>query len=76
MVLNEKKLKYKSHIVELMPEMEVHQPWFIRINPEGAIPVLNDGVKIIPDSSRIVDYLEDNFSNGTISFYVFDIRRN
>lgn len=37
----------------------------MKLNPKGEVPVLKDGVKIIPDSTRIIDYLEDNFSNGS-----------
>ncbi|XP_046397159.1 ganglioside-induced differentiation-associated protein 1 isoform X2 [Ischnura elegans] len=63
MALHEKKLDFKSHIV-MIRKGEQYQPWFLQINPRGEVPVLKDGVKIIPDSSRIIEYLEDNFSNG------------
>ncbi|KAK7865427.1 hypothetical protein R5R35_012791 [Gryllus longicercus] len=64
LALHEKKLPYKSHIVNLI-KGEQYQPWFLHINPRGEVPVLKDGIKIIPDSGRIIDYLEDNFSNGS-----------
>jgi glutathione S-transferase len=63
MALHEKKLPFKEHIINLT-KGEQYQPWFLRINPRGEVPVLKDGVKVIPDSGRILDYLEDNFSNG------------
>ncbi|XP_066991991.2 ganglioside-induced differentiation-associated protein 1 [Anabrus simplex] len=63
MALHEKKLPFKSHIVNLT-KGEQFQPWFLQINPRGEVPVLKDGFKVIPDSSRILEYLEDNFSNG------------
>ncbi|XP_049777453.1 ganglioside-induced differentiation-associated protein 1 [Schistocerca cancellata] len=63
MALYEKKLPFKSSIVNIT-KGEQFEPWFLHINPRGEIPVLQDGVKIIPDSGRILDYLEDNFSNG------------
>jgi glutathione S-transferase len=66
MALHEKKLPYKEHIINLT-KGEQYQPWFLRINPRGEVPVLKDGVKVIPDSGRILDYLEDNFSNGLYS---------
>ncbi|KAG8180090.1 hypothetical protein JTE90_027870 [Oedothorax gibbosus] len=61
--LNEKKIKYKSRLVDLNIGEQL-EPWFIKLNPKSEVPVLQDGVKIIPDSRRIIDYLEDNFSNG------------
>ncbi|XP_014271167.1 ganglioside-induced differentiation-associated protein 1 isoform X2 [Halyomorpha halys] len=61
--LFEKKLPFKQSVVDITSG-ENYKPWFLDINPRGEVPVLKDGVKIIPDSSRIIDYLEDNFSNG------------
>ncbi|KFM61331.1 Ganglioside-induced differentiation-associated protein 1, partial [Stegodyphus mimosarum] len=61
--LHEKKLKFKSQIVDLY-HGEHFEPWFLKLNPKCEVPVLKDGVKIIPDSRRIIDYIEDNFSNG------------
>lgn len=63
MALYEKRVPFKSRVVSL-PTREQYEPWFLRLNPSGEVPVLTDGVKIIPDSVRIVEYLEDNFSNG------------
>jgi len=68
MALHEKNLPYKEHIINLT-KGEQYQPWFLRINPRGEVPVLKDGVKVIPDSGRILDYLEDNFSNGVYSLW-------
>ncbi|XP_022187896.1 ganglioside-induced differentiation-associated protein 1 [Nilaparvata lugens] len=63
MAMNEKKLKFEIAPVDITKGVQ-YEPWFLEINPRGEVPVLKDGIKIIPDSSRIIDYLEDNFSNG------------
>lgn len=63
MALYEKRVPFKSQVVSLLAK-EQYEPWFLRLNPRGEVPVLTDGVKVIPDSVRIVEYLEDNFSNG------------
>uniref|UniRef100_T1J4A2 GST N-terminal domain-containing protein n=1 Tax=Strigamia maritima TaxID=126957 RepID=T1J4A2_STRMM len=44
--LMEKHLPFKSHIIQL-PKFEQYEPWFIRLNPKGEVPVLRDGVKAI-----------------------------
>ncbi|XP_066148080.1 ganglioside-induced differentiation-associated protein 1 isoform X2 [Euwallacea fornicatus] len=62
MALYEKHLPFTPHSIELTGEQ--YQPWFLQINPKGEVPVLQDTGKIISDSARIIDYLEDNFSNG------------
>ncbi|GIY67768.1 ganglioside-induced differentiation-associated protein 1 [Caerostris extrusa] len=63
--LHEKKLKFKSQIIDLY-RGEQYEQWFLKINAKCEVPVLKDGVKIIPDSRRIIDYIEDNFSNGNV----------
>ncbi|XP_063915223.1 ganglioside-induced differentiation-associated protein 1 isoform X2 [Zophobas morio] len=63
MALHEKNLPFDSKIINLI-KSEQYQPWFLYLNPRGEVPVLQDTGKIIPDSARIIEYLEDNFSNG------------
>lgn len=65
LALFEKNLPFKHHVVDITKD-ENYKPWFLEINPRGEVPVLKDGMKIIPDSARIIDYLEDNFSNGNV----------
>lgn len=63
MTLLEKRLNFKTHLVNL-PSNQQYESWFLDINPLGEVPVLVDGIKTIPDSKRIIQYVEDNFSNG------------
>lgn len=65
MALHEKRLNFESIIVNIMKGAQ-YERWFLRVNPRGEVPVLQDDAKIIPDSNRIIDYLEDNFSNGEL----------
>ena len=58
--LREKGLAFESAYVDLH-RFEQHQPWFLAINPEGQVPVLeHDGV-IVTHSTVINEYLEDAF---------------
>jgi len=61
--LHEKGLSFDHKLVSLY-KGEQYSPEYLRLNPNGQVPTLQDGVKIIPDSSAIIEYLEDNFSNG------------
>lgn len=63
MALHEKNLRFESCLVDIVKGVQ-YQPWFLNVNPKGEVPVLSDTGKTIPDSNRIIDYLEDNFSNG------------
>uniref|UniRef100_A0A146L7G2 Ganglioside-induced differentiation-associated protein 1 n=1 Tax=Lygus hesperus TaxID=30085 RepID=A0A146L7G2_LYGHE len=63
LALNEKKLSFQSHVIDITKGKQ-YDTWYLeKINPRGEVPVLNDTTKLIPDSARIIDYLEDNFSN-------------
>jgi glutathione S-transferase len=58
--LLEKGLPFQSVHVDLH-KFEQHEPWFLAINPEGQVPVLeHDGV-IITHATVINEYLEDAF---------------
>jgi len=60
--LKEKGLAYESIYVDLH-KFEQHQPWFVAINPEGQVPVLDHDGTIITHTTVINEYLEDAFPN-------------
>ncbi|XP_073968783.1 ganglioside-induced differentiation-associated protein 1-like isoform X3 [Rhodnius prolixus] len=61
MALIEKGLKYRTHLVNIA-NGEQYQDWFLKINPRGEVPVIQDGENIVPDSLRIINYLEDKYT--------------
>jgi glutathione S-transferase len=58
--LLEKGLPYQSVYVDLH-KFEQHEPWFLAINPEGQVPVLDHDGVIITHAAVINEYLEDVF---------------
>lgn len=60
--LHEKNLTFTPKIVDITNN-EQHQPWFLKLNPKGQVPVLQCGEKIIPDSAAILEFLEEQFTN-------------
>ncbi|HEY7378643.1 MAG TPA: glutathione S-transferase family protein, partial [Steroidobacteraceae bacterium] len=58
--LKEKGIEYTSHYLNLL-EFEQHEPWFVAINPEGQVPVLDHDGVIITHTTVINEYLEDAF---------------
>ena len=58
--LIEKGLPYQSIYVDLH-KFEQHEPWFLAINPEGQVPVLDHDGAIITHTTVINEYLEDVF---------------
>ena len=60
MSLCEKQLPYKHVIVSLF-DCEMYEPWYMKINSKGQVPVLQDGDDYIPDSGRIAEYLDNTY---------------
>jgi glutathione S-transferase len=60
--LIEKGLAFESIYVDLH-KFEQHSDWFVAINPEGQVPVLDHDGNIITHTTVINEYLEDVFSD-------------
>jgi glutathione S-transferase len=58
--LKEKGLEFESIYVDLH-KFEQHSEWFIAINPEGQVPVLDHDGVLITHTTVINEYLEDVF---------------
>ena len=58
--LKEKGLAYESVYVDLH-KFEQHSGWFVAINPEGQVPVLDHDGTIVTHTTVINEYLEDAF---------------
>lgn len=61
--LFEKGLAFDSVYVNLH-KFEQHEPWFIGINPEGQVPVLDHDGVIVTHTTVINEYLEDAFPDA------------
>lgn len=61
--LFEKQLPFESIYVNLH-KFEQHEPWFLAINPEGQVPVLDHDGTIVTHSTVINEYLEDAFPDA------------
>ena len=71
-MIAEKGLKCEEHDVSL-PLSEHNEPWFMRLNASGEVPVLIHRENIICDATQIIDYLEETFVNGNVTtLYIFN----
>jgi glutathione S-transferase len=61
--LKEKGLAFESIYVDLH-KFEQHSAWFVAINPEGQVPVLDHDGVIITHTTVINEYLEDAFPDA------------
>lgn len=67
MALYEKNIEFEPLIVDII-RGEQYSSWFLEINPRGEIPVLKVSNQVIPDSTRILDYLEFYLDPGLIVY--------
>jgi glutathione S-transferase len=63
--LIEKGLAFESIYVDLH-KFEQHSDWFVAINPEGQVPVLDHDGNIITHTTVINEYLEDVFPDAPL----------
>jgi glutathione S-transferase len=61
--LKEKRLDFESRYVDLH-KFEQHSEWFVAINPEGQVPVLDHDGTIITHTTVVNEYLEDAFPDA------------
>ncbi|NJL22561.1 MAG: glutathione S-transferase family protein [Leptolyngbyaceae cyanobacterium SM1_3_5] len=60
LVLAEKELQWKSHLVNLLT-FENLQPSYMQLNPKGVVPTLLHEGRVITDSVTIIRYLNEQF---------------
>lgn len=58
--LIEKNISFTKYEVDVAND-EHFSEWFLELNHRGELPVLQRGLLVIPGSSRILDYLEENY---------------
>jgi glutathione S-transferase len=58
--LGEKNLEWSGHELNLRTG-DQHRPEFLRLNPKGVVPVLVHDRHVIPESTIIMEYLEEAF---------------
>jgi len=63
MALHQMQIRFRQKMVDIHKGKQFTEP-FLALNPKGEVPVLVDDVRVIPGSGKIIEYLEDNFSNG------------
>ena len=60
--LKEKGVDFVSHLIDIQA-FEQHEPWFLKINPDGQVPVLVHDGTAITESTVINEYLDQVFPN-------------
>lgn len=61
--LYEKGIKFTAYEVDIT-NGEQYSKWFLAMNPKAEVPVLKHDTLLVPESGRIISYLEENFPDG------------
>jgi glutathione S-transferase len=59
--LTEKGIAFTSRYVDIL-KFEQHEPWFVKINRNGQVPVLMHDGRVVTESTVINEYLDDVFA--------------
>ena len=59
-MLVEKGIPYENRSV-VFDKYETYEPWYLKMNPQGQVPMLKHKDKIVYDSKDIMAYLDKTF---------------
>jgi hypothetical protein len=60
LTLAEKGVEYRSHYLDLL-KFDQHQPEYLKINPDGTIPALVHGSRVLTESTPMTEYIDEQF---------------
>jgi glutathione S-transferase len=63
--LLEKGLRWRSRPIDL-EHMEQKSPWYLALNPNGIVPTLQHGARVVWESNVITEYVDDVFPGPTL----------
>jgi hypothetical protein len=68
--LSEKKIKWKSHPIDLLKQEHILDETYKYIHPRGIVPALKDVEVIICNSTEIMEYILKNISLNQMFFLI------
>jgi glutathione S-transferase/GST-like protein len=60
LALMEKGVAFNSHYLDLL-KFDQHQPEYLAINPQGTIPAMVHGERVLTESTAIMEYVDEAF---------------
>jgi glutathione S-transferase/GST-like protein len=60
LALAEKGVEFESHYIDLL-KFDQHQPEYLKINPDGTIPAMVHGDRVLIESTPMMEYVDDEF---------------
>jgi len=60
LALMEKDVPFHSHYIDLL-NFDQHKPEYLAINPQGTIPAMKHGDRVLTESTAIMEYIDEAF---------------
>ena len=60
LALAEKGVAFDSHYIDML-EFDQHKPGYLAVNPQGTIPAMIHGDKVLTESTAIMEYVDEAF---------------
>ena len=67
LALEEKGVEYDRQTVDIIETAEQFEPWYTALNPRAVVPTLVIDGKVITDTVRIVNYIDDVFDGPALT---------
>ena len=61
LALAEKGVPFESHYLDLL-KFDQHEPEYLQVNPDGTIPALVHGARVLTESTPMMEYVDDEFA--------------
>jgi GSH-dependent disulfide-bond oxidoreductase len=61
LALMEKGVAFDSHYIDML-QFDQHKPDYLAINPQGTIPAMTHGARVLTESTAIMEYVDEAFS--------------
>ncbi|RKF20670.1 glutathione S-transferase family protein [Altericroceibacterium spongiae] len=61
LALMEKGVSFQSHYINML-EFDQHKPDYLAINPQGTIPAMTHGDRVLTESTAIMEYVNEEFA--------------
>jgi GST-like protein len=65
LALMEKGVKFESHYLDLL-NFDQHKPDYLAINPQGTIPAMTHGARVLTESTAIMEYVDEAFDGPSL----------
>ena len=65
LALEEKGVAWSSHYINMLA-FDQHQPEYLAVNPQGTIPAMTHGEKVLTESTAIMEYVDEAFDGPAL----------